>query len=293
MTKTVGVIGLGLMGSSLSKRLLEAGFNVVGFDVDAGKRAELKKLGGEPAGSIAEVARRCPQVLIAVMTMAQVEQVVEGPGGLIEAGDPKTQRIAMCTSTCDPAGIEGLTARAAKRGLAFLDTPVSGTSQQVLRGDGYGMIAGDKAAAEAAEPVLAAVYPRHQFVGPAGAATKTKLAINHILGLNRVALAEGLVFAERLGLDLAEFLKAARKSAAYSQIMDIKGDKMVQGDFSPVSKVSQHYKDVKTMLNEARLRHQQLPLLAVLADILQACENNGDGERDNAITIEEIRRRTA
>lgn len=85
----------------------------------------------------------------------------------------------------------------------------------------------------------------------------------------------------------------ARKSAAYSQIMDIKGDKMVEGDFSPVSKVSQHLKDVKTMLNEARQRHQQLPLLAVLADILQACEKRGDGERDNAITIEEIRRRTA
>ncbi len=293
MTKTVGVIGLGLMGSALSKRLLDAGFSVVGFDVDADKRAALAKLGGTPVESVADVAARCSQVLIAVMTMAQVEQVVEGPGGLIAAGDAKAQRIAMCTSTCDPAGIEALTARAAKHGLAFLDTPVSGTSQQVLRGDGYGMIAGDKAAAEAAEPVLAAVYPRHQFVGPPGAATKTKLAVNHILGLNRVALAEGLVFAERLGLDLADFLKVARKSAAYSQIMDIKGDKMVEGDFSPVSKVSQHLKDVKTMLNEARQRHQQLPLLAVLADILQACEKRGDGERDNAITIEEIRRRTA
>ena len=293
MTKTVGVIGLGLMGSSLSKRLLEAGFKVVGFDVDESKRAALAAMGGEPVETVAAVAVRCPQVLLAVMTMAQVEQVVEGPGGLIEAGDPKTQRIAMCTSTCEPARIETLAARAAKHGLAFLDTPVSGTSQQVLRGDGYGMIAGDKAAAEAAEPVLAVVYPRHQFVGPAGAATKTKLAINHILGLNRVALAEGLVFAERLGLDLGDFLQVARKSAAYSQIMDIKGDKMVEGDFTPVSKVSQHLKDVKTMLSEARQRHQELPLLAVLADILSACEKHGDGERDNAITIEEIRRRTA
>lgn len=195
MTKTVGVIGLGLMGSALSKRLLDAGFTVVGFDVDAAKRSALAKLGGEPMEAISDVAARCSQALIAVMTMAQVEQVVEGPGGLIEAGDPKVRRIAMCTSTCDPAGIEALTARASKHGLAFLDTPVSGTSQQVLRGDGYGMIAGDKAAAEAAEPVLAAVYPRHQFVGPSGAATKTKLAVNHILGLNRVALAEGLVFA--------------------------------------------------------------------------------------------------
>jgi 3-hydroxyisobutyrate dehydrogenase len=293
VTKSVGLIGIGLMGSALARRLLGAGFKVVGFDVDAGKRAELQKLGGEPVDSVADVARRSPHTLIAVMTMAQVEQVVEGPNGLIQAGDAKAPRIAMCTSTCEPDRIESLAARAALRGLAFLDTPVSGTSQQVLRGDGYGMIAGDKAAAEAAEPILNVIYPRHQFVGPAGAATKTKLAINHILGLNRVALAEGLVFAERLGLDLHEFLKAARQSAAYSQIMDIKGDKMVDGDFAPVSKVSQHFKDVKTMLAEAKQRNQQLPLLSVLADILEACERRGDGERDNAITIEEIRRRTA
>jgi 3-hydroxyisobutyrate dehydrogenase len=293
VTKSVGLIGIGLMGSALARRLLDAGFKVVGFDVDAGKRAELQKLGGEPVDSVADVARRSPHTLIAVMTMAQVEQVVEGPDGLIQAGDAKAPRIAMCTSTCEPDRIESLSVRAASRGLAFLDTPVSGTSQQVLRGDGYGMIAGDRAAAEAAEPILNVIYPRHQFVGPAGAATKTKLAINHILGLNRVALAEGLVFAERLGLDLHEFLKAARQSAAYSQIMDIKGDKMVDGDFAPVSKVSQHFKDVKTMLAEAKQRNQKLPLLSVLADILEACERHGDGERDNAITIEEIRRRTA
>ncbi len=292
MTKSVGLIGIGLMGNALARRLRDAGYQVVGFDVDAAKREALVKLGGEAVDSVAAVARRCPHVLIAVMTMAQVEQVVEGPGGLIEAGDGAAQRIAMCTSTCEPDRIEALAARAAPRGLAFLDTPVSGTSQQVLRGDGYGLIAGDKAAAEAAAPILQVIYPRYQFVGPAGDATKTKLAINHILGLNRVALAEGLVFAQRLGLDLREFLKAARQSAAYSQIMDVKGDKMVEGDFAPVSKVSQHLKDVKTMLNEARQRGQQLPLLSVLADILQACEGHGDGERDNAITIEEIRRRT-
>ncbi len=242
---------------------------------------------------MAEVARRCERYLIAVMTIGQVEEVVEGAGGLIDAGNAETPRIALCTSTCEPDRIEALAARAAARGLAFLDTPVSGTSQQVLRGDGYGLIAGDKQAAEAAEDILRVIYPRRIFVGGAGAATKTKLAINHILGLNRVALAEGLVFAEKLGLDLRNFLDAARQSAAYSQIMDVKGDKMVTGDFTPVSKVSQHLKDVHTMLGEAGKRGQALPFLAVLAEVLEACERRGDGERDNAITIEEIRRRSA
>ena len=96
------------------------------------------------------------------------------------------------------------------------------------------------------------IYPRSQYLGPAGNATKTKLAINHILGLNRVALAEGLVFAETMGLDLPSFLAAARQSAAYSQIMDVKGDKMIAGDFEPVGKLSQHLKDIRTMLRRGR-----------------------------------------
>jgi 3-hydroxyisobutyrate dehydrogenase len=292
----VGLIGIGLMGTAFTRRLLAAGFKVVGFDVAPARREELRKLGGEPVDSVADVARRAQRYLISVMTIGQVEEVVEGNGGLIEAGDQKAERIAFCTSTCEPDRVADLAARAAARGFTFLDTPVSGTSQQVARGEGLGLVAGDRKAAEAAEAaaaVLDAIYPRRKFVGAAGDATKAKLAINHILGLNRVALAEGLVFAETLGLDKATFLGVARESAAYSQIMDIKGGKMVEGDFSPVSKVSQHLKDVHTMLAFAAKHGQALPFLALLAEVLEACERHGDGERDNAITIEEIRRRTA
>lgn len=291
MTKTVGLIGIGLMGTALAHRLLDAGYKVVGYDVAPERRDALKTMGGEPVEAVAEVARRSGISLIAVMTVGQVEEVVEGKNGLIAAADGEAGHIALCTSTCEPERIEALAARAAARGFAFLDTPVSGTSQQVRRGDGLGLIAGDEKAAEIAKPVLDVIYPRRKFVGTAGAGTKTKLAINHILGLNRVALAEGLVFAETLGLQKATFLGVARESAAYSQIMDVKGDKMVEGDFSPVSKVSQHLKDVHTMLDYAAAHKQALPFLALLADVLEACERHGDGERDNAITIEEIRRR--
>lgn len=293
MSGVVGLIGIGLMGTAFTRRLLAAGFKVVGFDVAPTRREELRKLGGEPVDSVVDVARRAQHYLISVMTIGQVEEVVEGKGGLIEAGDQKAERIAFCTSTCEPDRVAGLAARAAARGFTFLDTPVSGTSQQVARGEGLGLVAGDRKAAEAAAAVLDAIYPRRKFVGAAGDATKAKLAINHILGLNRVALAEGLVFAETLGLDKATFLGVARESAAYSQIMDIKGGKMVEGDFSPVSKVSQHLKDVRTMLAFAAKHGQALPFLALLAEVLEACERHGDGERDNAITIEEIRRRTA
>lgn len=291
LSGTVGLVGIGLMGTALARRLIDAGYKVVGFDVDAARREELARMGGEPVGSVAEVARRAPLTLIAVMTIAQVEEVVEGKGGLIESASPGTQPMALCTSTCDPGRIEALAERATQRGFIFLDTPVSGTSKQVLEGDGFGLIAGDKQAADSAAAVIKVIYPRSHYLGPAGNGSKTKLAINHILGLNRVALAEGLVFAETMGLDLATFLAAARQSAAYSQIMDVKGGKMIAGDFTPVGKLSQHLKDIRTMLPEAASRGQELPFLSLLREVVEAGVSHGDGERDNSITIAEIRRR--
>src|SRR5581483_1308554 len=114
---------------------------------------------------------------------------------------------------------------------------------------------------------------------------------NLILGLNRLALAEGLVFAERMGLDPAAFLQVARASAAASQVMDTKGPKMVAGEFSPEGRARQTFKDTGLMLDQAQRAGQQLPLLSVHADVLQACIRAGEGERDNSIVIEEIRRR--
>ena len=139
--------------------------------------------------------------------------------------------------------------------------------------------------------MLEALFPRRFHIGKIGDGGRAKLAINLILGLNRLALAEGLVFASRLGLDPAAFLDVARVSAAASQVMDTKGPKMVAGNFVPEGRVRQTLKDTQLMLDQARKAGQQLPLLEIHADVLQACLAQGDGEYDNAIVIEEIRRR--
>jgi 3-hydroxyisobutyrate dehydrogenase-like beta-hydroxyacid dehydrogenase len=168
---------------------------------------------------------------------------------------------------------------------------VSGTSIQVRNGDGLGLIGGDEAIAADAAPVLDALFPRRRHVGKLGDGGRAKLAVNLILGLNRMALAEGLVFAERVGLDPAAFLDVARLSAAASQVMDIKGEKMVRGDFAAEGYVRQHLKDVYLMLDQARRVRQRLPLLEVHADALEACVREGEGDLDNSAIIEEIRRR--
>lgn len=293
MSEPVGLIGLGLMGTAFARRLHDAGFAAVGYDIDPARCAALENLGGTLAESVADVARRCRIIVAAVLTVGQLEEVVSGPGGIMEAcGAAQADIVILCTGTYEPDRIEVLSEKVAGTGIAIVDAPVSGTSRQVLQGDGLGLVGGDRSAVAAAAPVLDVLYPRREDTGAVGSGTRTKLAINHVLGLNRVALAEGLVFAERLGLDKATFLDVARKSAAYSQIMDVKGPKMVQGDYTPVSKVSQHLKDVRIMVEEARRRGQALPFASLLVDVLEACERNGDGERDNAIAIEEIRRRS-
>jgi len=139
--------------------------------------------------------------------------------------------------------------------------------------------------------VLDALFPRRFHIGKIGDGGRTKLAVNLILGLNRLALAEGLVFAARLGLDPAAFLQVARVSAAASQVMDTKGPKMIAKDFAPEGRVRQTLKDATLMLDQARKAGQQLPLLSIHAEVLQACIDHGDGDADNSIVIEEIRRR--
>ena len=140
------------------------------------------------------------------------------------------------------------------RGIRYLDVPVSGTSDQVRRGDGVALIGGDKAIADEVAPVLDALFARRFHVGKIGDGGRAKLAVNLILGLNRLALAEGLVFAERLGLDPAAFLEVAQGSASYSQVMDTKGPKMVRGDFSPEGRVKQTLKDCPSDARSGRRR---------------------------------------
>jgi len=280
----VGLIGIGLMGEVYARRLIAAGFSVIGFDIDPAKAGRLAALGGR-SGSIADIAEICEPIILAVFNTDQVEDVVEH--ALIPAAAGK---IVLCTSTCDPDRIAALAGRVVSC-LRFLETPVSGTSEQVRAGDGVGLIGGDAEIARDAAAVLDALFPRRFHIGKPGDGGRAKLAVNHILALNRLALAEGLVFASRLGLDPAALLKVARDSAAASQVMDTKGPKMIAGEFSPEGRVRQSLKDAHLMLEQARKVGQKLPLLEIHAQVLEACMAHGEGEQDNSIVIEEIRRR--
>lgn len=285
----VGLIGVGLMGTMFAERLLAAGHKVLGYDIVPEKNERLKALGGEVAASGADVARRCNVIIIMVFSIDQVEDVVEKD--ILQTLGPASGKIVLCSSTCDPDRVAVLGAAASERGLRFLETPVSGTSQQCREGLGVGLIGGDPKLMDEVRPVLDALYPRMYHIGGYGDGSRAKLAINLILGINRTALAEGLVFAERAGLDPGTFLEVAKTSAAYSRVMDGKGPKMVQGDFSPEGHMQISLKDATLMVEQSHKHRQELPLLETYKSVLKACIDKGQGHLDNSSVILEIRRR--
>ncbi|HZP77336.1 MAG TPA: NAD(P)-dependent oxidoreductase [Pseudolabrys sp.] len=289
MSSPVAIVGLGLMGEVFATRLLAAGFAVTGFDIDAARRSRLAELSGRPADSIKEAVAGAQAILIAVFSTDQVEEVIEQQ--VLPALGEGSGRIVLCLSTCDPDQLAALAARVIPRGIRFLEVPVSGTSAQVRSGDGVALVGGDKAIMTEVAPILGALFVRCFHIGKIGDGGRAKLAVNLILGLNRLALAEGLVFAERLGLDPKEFLTVARGSASYSQVMETKGPKMVAHDFTPEGRVRQTLKDAHLMLDQAAAIGQALPTLQVHAEILEACVAAGEADLDNSAIVKEVRRR--
>jgi 2-hydroxy-3-oxopropionate reductase len=168
----VGVIGTGLMGTACARRLLGTGLAVLGFDVDAAHLHAFTRLGCKAAGSVAEIARSCRKVVLCVFNTSQVEETIEGPGGLLATLPADAPPIVViCTSTCDPDRIAALAVRIPANRLHYVEAPVSGTSDQTARGEALGLIGGDPAAAEEARDVLDAICPRWHHLGAAGTGT--------------------------------------------------------------------------------------------------------------------------
>ena len=288
-SRTVGLIGLGLVGTAVAEVLLSRHFEIVGFDIDAARCTNLRAIGGRVAASPQEIAQAVPRVVLSLPDTNVVREVVEGPNGLVKAEKPP--RHIIDTTTGDPKETIRLAQRLEQRGICLLDATISGSSDQVRNREAVFMVGGDKTAFDRCTDILAALSEEVFYLGPSGSGSKAKLASNLVLGLNRLVLAEGLVFAERLGLDLEGFLELLKVSPAYSVAMDIKGKKMVRQDFTPQSRIRQHHKDVSLILKYARQAGQELPLSRVHRDILEKAMAAGEGDLDNAAVIREIARR--
>jgi len=212
---------------------------------------------------------------------------LKGPRGALEAMRPGT--ILIDTSTIHPNVSAALAADLRARGFTMLDATMSGTSTQAQRRDLVVLVGGDGAAFDACMPIFKAVGRSIYHLGPNGAGARTKLVVNLVLGLNRLALAEGLTLGLKQGLDGAKLLEVLKDSAAYSKAMDLKGERMLQGRFDPEGKLSQHLKDVGLMLEVGHALGAPLLMTALHRQVLLAGVAEGRGDQDNSCVIAVLR----
>ena len=283
MPPAIGLIGLGLVGSALSERLLAAAHRVIGWDIDPERRRVHRERGGEVARDAQEVFATCSRVLVSLPSHREVGDVVQAAGPSLRPG-----LTIVDTTTGDPASAEELARSLGERGITYLDATISGSSAQVRAGSATLMVGGDATSFAECSDLFALIGAQMFHTGPAGTGAKMKLVTNLVLGLNRAALAEGLAFAESIGLDLNLSLAVMRGSPAYSRIMDTKGERMVRGDFAPDARLSQHLKDVRLIVGIGRQAGLPMPLSAAHRAVLEEAEAAGYGELDNSAIIKAL-----
>lgn len=283
-----GVIGLGLVGAAIAGRLLAAGWRTLGYDIRPDAVESFRAAGGSGAASAAEVGRQADCVFLAVFDTSDVMRIVEAEDGLLAPGH-RVRCIVDC-STGSPELLEPLAAGLKARNVDFIEAPLSGSSRQIAAGEATLLLGGDAEAIDRCDALLQALSEQRIHVGRAGMGARAKLATNLVLGLNRAVLAEGMVFAEALGIAPERFLALVLATPARSAAAESKGDLMVRGDFAPQSRIRQHLKDVDLMLKSARAAGLVLPFSKIHAQLMRAAVAAGDGDLDNAAIIRQLRR---
>lgn len=284
----IGIVGLGLVGQSIGERLRRAGWPTLGFDLRAEAVDAFRQAGGIAATSVRELGQKCECVLLAVFDTHGVIATVESQDGLLAPGH-RVRTVIDC-STGSPELLEPLAQRLNALGVDFIEAPLSGSSRQIAAGEATLLIGGDDKAIAQCDELLDAIATRRIHAGNAGMGAKAKLATNLVLGLNRAALAEGMVFAQAMGIEPERFLEMVLATPARSDAAQIKGPMMVRGDFAPQSRIRQHLKDVDLMLANAEAAGLPLPLSRAHADMMRDAIAAGDGDLDNAAIIRQLRR---
>ena len=279
--RRVGVVGLGLMGTAISERLLACGFVPVVWNRTRDKADRLLELGAVWSD---HPLVDCQRVIISLFSSEVVSEVLKPRLSEIRSG-----QIIIDTTTGDPHESVAWETLLLERGANYLDAPISGSSEQTRRGEATVIVSGSTEIFDSCRDLWPVLGKSVFHVGGCGNAAKIKLVSNLVLGLNRAALAEGLVFAESLGLDPKATLQVLQGSAAYSRQMDTKGLKMIERDYSTQAKLSQHLKDVRLMLQAAQENGLALQLCETHRELLEQAEAMGLGESDNSSIVEAMR----
>lgn len=275
----VGFIGLGLMGSAFTERLVGLGYTVTVHDLDTDKVADAVKRGCVAADNAAAVTSASDIVMVCVISTAAVRDVVLGSGGVVEAGS--NDKVLVDFSTTLVEDTRELAGKLAERcGMGFVDAPVSGGPPAAGDGTLAIMTGGSEADMARVESVLADLSSSCTHMGAVGAGQVTKM-VNQVVVLNNfVVLAEACALAEANGIDAARVPDALRSGYAGSRFMDVMFPRLVARDFEPAGYARQVLKDLDTVTDLARSVKVPVPMSSQAASLFRILVAKGHAERD-------------
>lgn len=279
----VGYIGLGIMGKAMARNILKAGFPLVVHNRSRAPVDELVSEGAQPAYSPAEVAKQVDMVFTNLPDSPDVEQVALGEKGILEGAHEGL--IYVDNSTIKPATARRIAEVLEKHGVLCLDAPVSGGDIGARQGTLVFMVGGPANALEKAMPVLMAMGKAVTHVGDSGAGQIAKAANQIMVAAQMVAMAELLIFAKKSGADPKKVVEAIRGGAAQCWTLDVKPQRLFEGNRSPGFKAVMQSKDLNIVLETARQYGIPLPSAALHAQMYQAMVQMGMADMDNSAVI--------
>ncbi|UHA72084.1 NAD(P)-dependent oxidoreductase [Paenibacillus sp. 481] len=276
--KTVAVIGLGTMGAPMAENLLRKGFAVTVYNRTSAKAEPLRAMGAQVAATPAEAAAHADVVLTMVSNDHSIEQVYYGDHGLLETTRPGTTIID--SSTISPSLVARLAADCSAKGASFLDAPVTGSKPAAIEGTLVFMVGGDTAVLEGAMDVLEAMGRKIIHMGPTGSGSITKLAHNALVGINNAALAEGFSIVAKAGVNPTAFLDVVQNGTGGSRAADLKGQKIIAGNFDNQFSLQLMLKDLKLASRLTEDMQSPSPMLDAAKSLFQMGQTAGYGEED-------------
>ena len=283
MLPTVGFIGLGLMGKPMALNLLKAGYPLVVHSRSTGPIDALVAAGAQRGGSPAGVARLATRIITMVPDSPDVEQVLDGPDGVFSALQPGSIVIDM--SSIAPAVARRLAARARALGATMLDAPVSGGDIGAINGTLSVMVGGDAAAFADARPILDVLGnpERVVHIGAAGAGQLCKLCNQMVIGGTLAVVAEAFALATRAGVDAGKVREALLGGFAQSRVLDLHGDRVLKGSFTPGFYARLYAKDMLNVMSTLAEHQTAAPISAIVEQLVSATMAAGRGEDDTSI----------
>lgn len=286
---SVGILGLGIMGSAYAQHAIAAGFATSGYDVDAAALERFGAAGGDARATAAEVASDSDVLLSALPSVAALELAFFGAGGL--AAGARDGLVVVEMSTLPLSVKEDARIRLRERGVTMLDAPVSGTGSQARKKDLAVYASGERSAFDASRAVLEALARSVTYVGEFGVGSKLKFVANLLVTIHNLSTAEAIVLGVKAGIDPQMLFDVIADSAGTSRMFSVRGPMMLHDSYDEATmKLDIYQKDIEIIADFARTLGVPTPLFSTSAQFYTAAIADGRAKQDTAAIATVLKR---